>query len=346
MARVFRAPNGYFYLQFQGKRRSLKTKDRTVAKIAAANIERRAADPTYSAAHETTVEQALKAFIKRQEQRRKSPGTMKMHDAHIRHIARVLGAETPLVAIDSKAVDHYLATRDAEGAELSTQGKELSTIRGTLRLAARNGQFHRSLESVMPHGFEVNYVPIETHLTLTDFDKLLSVLTPERAAVCAFIVATAADWKSVHAARRLDFNLKAGTALIRGSKNPHRRRVIPILEVFRPLVEMCVKLMPFQAWGNVRRDLEVACRRAKVTKITPRDLRRSHGSILRQLGVEPHLISKMMGHIDARMVERVYGQLPPDSLAALMSDRLAEAVVAQRPTPKRRQKPAKARSVA
>lgn len=271
---------------------------------------------------------------------------MSMHDAHVRHIARVLGPELSLVQIDAAAVDRYLTTRDKEGAALSTQGKELSTLRGTLRHAARNGQFHRSLESVMPHGFEVNYVPLETHLTLSEFDRLLSMLEPHRAAVCAFIVATAADWKSVHAARRADVNLKAGTALIRGSKNPHRRRLIPILAPYRPLVEMSLKHMPFAPWNNVRRDIEVACRRAGLHRVTPRDLRRSHGSILRQMGVEPHLIAKMMGHMDGRMVERVYGQLPVDALSTILDERLEGAPVAPTPTPKVRRKSAKHRSSA
>jgi integrase len=271
---------------------------------------------------------------------------MKMHEAHAGHIARVLGKDTLLVQIDSVMIDRYFEQRDEEGAKLTTQGKELSTIRGTLRLAARNKQFHLSLESVLPHGFEVNYVPLETHLTLPEVDRLLRVLEPARAAVCAFIVATAADWKSVHAAKRIDVDLKHGMVLVRGSKNPARRRTIPILATFRPLLELAVKHMPFQPWDNVRRDLAVACRRARVTKVTPRDLRRSHASILRGIGIEPHLLSKMLGHVDSRMVERVYGQLPPDMLSALMSSRLDEAPIAKDPKPKAPRKPSKRRRAA
>jgi len=119
--------------------------------------------------------------------------------------------------------------------------------------------------------------------------------------------------------------LKAGHALIRGSKNEHRWRTIPIVPAFKSYAERAAKAIPFEPWINVRRDLEVACTRAGVgeptkrnpkrRKVTPRDLRRSHAMALRAQGVEPHLIGKMLGHADSRMVERVYGRLPRESLA-------------------------------
>lgn len=271
---------------------------------------------------------------------------MSMHELHAGHIARVLGPATLLAEIDSVKIDAYFKQRDDEGAAKSTQGKELSTLRGTLRLASRSGLFHRSLESVLPHGFEVKYVPRQTHLTLPEVKKLLAKLEPERAAVCAFIVATAADWKSVHAAKKGDLNLKANLVLVRGSKNARRWRTIPILKPFRQFAVQAAGFIPFEPWGNVRRDLEVACRRAKVTKITPRDLRRSHASILRGMGVEPQLLAKMLGHVDSRMVERVYGQLPVDALAALLTARLGAPGTESLPVPKRRRKTAKRRSAA
>src|SRR6187431_2076562 len=127
MGRIYRHKNGGYYFQFRGKRRSLKTKDREVAKLAAANIERRDADPTYAAAHEATLTEALQEFVTQQRRLRKAEGTLKMYGFHLGHLARVLGDETLLVEVDAKAVDKYLAKRDEEGAEPSTQGKELST---------------------------------------------------------------------------------------------------------------------------------------------------------------------------------------------------------------------------
>lgn len=328
MARVYRHKNGKYYFQFRGKRRSLKTTDREVAKLAAANIERRAADPTYAAAHEATLTEALQEFVAQQRRLRKAEGTLKMYGFHLGHLARVLGDDALLVEIDAKAVDRYLAKRDEEGASPSTQSKELSTLRGALRLAARQGRYHRSLDAVMPHNFKIKYTPGTRSLTLPQIESLVRVLSPRRAAVCAFIAATAADLNSVWLAERTDFRLakKKPEILVRGSKNRHRLRTIPVLQPFAGLAALAAAGVPFEPWGNVRRDLAIACLKAKVPRVTPRDLRRSHGMILRAMGVEPHLISKMMGHRDARMVELVYGQLPSDALGKLMRERTSKPV--------------------
>lgn len=333
MARVYKHKNGNYYHQFRGRRKSLRTDDKETARIAARNIERRAADPTYAAAHEATLGTALTEFVAQQKQRRKAEGTLKMYGFHLGHMARVLGEDTPLVEIDAKAVDRYLRQRDQEGAEPSTQGKEMSTLRGALRLAARQGTYHRSLDAVMPHNFKINYVPGTANLQLPQVHTLLNQLSPKRAAVCAFIVATGADWKSVGEAKRDDIDLHKGTVLVRGSKNRHRWRTIPILKPFGPLLELAAKSMPFEPWGNVRRDMAVACAAANLPRVTPRDLRRSHGMILRAMGVEPHLIGNMLGHADARMVEKVYGKLPPDALGSLMRERTEK-----RPTGRRARK--------
>lgn len=260
-----------------------------------------------------------------------------MYAFHVGHFARVLGEDLLMVEVDATAVDKYTKTRNLEGASLSTQGKELSTLRGALRLAARQGKYHRPLDAVMPHNFKIKYTPGTTALSLPDVDRLLAALTPRRAAVCAYIVATGADWKSVGLAKRSDVNLRKGEALVRGSKNVHRMRTIPILKPFRAYMARAAEAIPFAPWDNVRRDMAVACRAAGITKVTPRDLRRSHGSILRAMGIEPHLIGKMLGHADSRMVERIYGQLPPDALSKLMHERTGET--AKKPKKKARKAP-------
>ena len=233
----------------------------------------------------------------------------------------VLGQHTLLSRIDAEALDGYVRQRHEEGAAESTIYKECNTLAGGLKLARRHRKYPYALDEVMPTVCGAS-PPGKTHLVRAEVDKLLAVLTPKRAAVVAFIVATGADWRSVADAKAEDFDLKRRSILVRGTKNEKRWRTIPILEPFKDLAEIAVAAVPFEPWGSVRRDLAVACRKAKVTKITPRDLRRSHGSILRQMGIEPHLISKMLGHADSRMVERIYGQLPPEALGKLMAARL------------------------
>jgi integrase len=321
----------YWWFQFLGKRESTRCTDRKAAELAAREIERRRTDPTYRPTNHTTLSQALKKYVAAQTERGKAPGTLKMYDRHIRHIARVLGGNTLLASIEAPEIDRFTSTRLGEGAKRSSVGKELSTIRGTLKLARRHKEYPHPLDEVMPNGFGLDYKPGTAHLREPEVRKLLAALPPRRRAVVSFIVATGADWVSVELAQRGDVNLKAGTVLVRGTKNRHRHRTIPIAPGFHDLLAYAVRHLPFEPWGNVRRDLEVACRRAKVPRITPRDLRRTHGSILRQKGVEPHLIAKMLGHADSRMVEKVYGQLPPDALGDLLRERLTGTAESQTP---------------
>jgi hypothetical protein len=48
----------------------------------------------------------------------------------------------------------------------------------------------------------------------------------------------------------------------------------------------------------------------KIKPCSPNDLRRTCATWLRQDGAPPDLIAPVMGHVDTRMVERVYGRLP------------------------------------
>jgi len=330
MARLYKRGK-FWWFQFRGRRTSTKCTDKKAAELAARDIERRRTDPTYRPPDATTLSAALRRFVAQQTEREKADGTLKMYDRHVRHIARLLGGQSTLASIGAPEIDGYVTARLKEGTARTSVGKELSTIRGALKLARRLLQYPFALDEVMPSGFSLEYVPGTRHLREAEMRKLLAALTPKRRAVAAFIVATGADWHSVELACRPDVNLRAGTVKVRGTKTSDRRRTIPILGAFDDLVRFAVRHMPFEPWGNVRRDLEVACRRAGVPRVTPRDLRRTHGSILRQRGVEPHLIGKMLGHSDSRMVERVYGQIPADALGELIEDRLASTKSVQTP---------------
>ena len=324
MARLYKRGK-YWWYQFKGQRYSTRSTDKTAASLVAREIERRVADPTYRPPNHVTLEAAYDAFVEQQRDRGKAEGTMSMYERHIRHLARLLGASTMLPALGATEWDGYVSTRLKERAARTSIGKELSTVRGILKLARRRGQYPHALDEVMPTGFALEYVPGDRHLREPELRRLLAVLRPERRAVAAYIAATGADWQSVPLARRADVNLSAGTVRIHGSKTRHRNRTIPILSTFTDLVQYAAKHMPFRPWGNVRRDLAVACKAAGVPRVTPRDLRRTHGAILRHKGVEPHLIGKMLGHADSRMVERVYGPIPADALAAVVENRISTA---------------------
>ena len=319
MGKLYKRGKIWWY-QHRGERYSTQCTDKEAAHAESKNIERRIADPNYKAS-ERRLDDALDLYKQEQKKRGRAKGTLRMVEFHVTNLTRVLGASMRLVHLDSKAVDKYVDTRLKVRVKRTTIGKELTTLRGALRMAARRGEFPFPLETVMPYNFSQEYVPGKRALTLDQVFDLVRVLEPRRAAVVAFIVATGADWQSVALARADDLHDR--DVLVRGSKNPKRWRTIPVLEPFAVLAMLAVP--PFEPWGNVRRDLKVACKLAKVPYVTPRDLRRSHGMILRALGVEPHLIAGMLGHADSRMVEKVYGTLPADALAKLMHARLDAA---------------------
>lgn len=313
-----RGKSRIYWAQLHNERVSLHTTDTKAAEAAFRELQRQRADPNYRPADPTaTLGRALKTFADKQAERGRAEGTLSMYDQHTAHLARVLGEHTPLAEIEAKQVDHYLSTRHKEGAARTTQWKELCTLRGALKVARRHKIYPYPLDEVMPETFDGRESkPGTAHLLMPDVAKLLAALPEPRAAVVAYIVATAADWQSVALATNAD--VKADVVTVHGSKTKHRYRTVPILEPFRGLLERAVKSMPFAPWDSVRRDLEVACRRAGVLKVTPRDLRRSTGRILRAMGVEPSLIGPMLGHADSRMVEKVYGRLEPQELGALI----------------------------
>ena len=85
-----------------------------------------------------------------------------------------------------------------------------------------------------------------------------------------------------------------------GTKTVKSRRVVPIVGAGVQLLEYALRFAEgehgvlFRDWGNVRRDLEAACKRAGIAKVSPNDLRRTYATWLRQASVELHLIGAAM----------------------------------------------------
>lgn len=77
----------------------------------------------------------------------------------------------------------------------------------------------------------------------------------------------------------------------------------------------------FRFDGGFHTALERACNDEidPMPRCTPNDLRRTFAHWLRDQGVPIELIAPAMGHSDTRMVERVYGRIPTDVLAARMA---------------------------
>lgn len=325
-----------WYYDEQGRlqRRSTRSATREGAEAALAELERRARDPSYRASHSATLSRALEDLLaERRDVRKRAGGTLHMYRVKAGHLVRVLGDSRPLGTIGARDVDAYVTTRLEEGAARSTVSKELTTLRAALKLAKRYGAFPGDVAEVMPT-FSAEYKPRRRFLSPDEVSALLAQLEPDRAARVAFIVATAARWGESDRARRED--ITATSVRLRGTKTAGSAREVPILPdslaPMRRLLDHAKRHgggaagLLLRPWGNVRRDLHAACERAGLPPCSPNDLRRTMATWLRARGVAPQLIGAFLGHTDGRMVERVYGRLPPAELAAAMTGRRERTV--------------------
>jgi integrase len=255
----------------------------------------------------------------------RAEGTIHCLTVKGRALERLLVGESPLSSITAEVVDDYIAVRLKEGTERTTIGKELSTLRGALKLARRNGYECPPVDEVMPLNFSLKYRPKERALSEHEIGLLLGALDeyPKRRAVVAFLLATGATYPSeVQDVRPGDVDQKKWTVHLRGTKRTTRDRYVPVVSFMRPLLGIALPYIPFERWTNVRRDLHEACERAGIAKCSPNDLRRSVATLLRSKGVETSLIGVYLGHRDSRMVERVYGRISADRLGVLLKERL------------------------
>lgn len=311
--------------------------DKKAAEARARAWERDAADPAHATARDATLSQAvgffLQGFKERVDAGRRSQDTYDSYATKAGHLVRVFEhpdgvnyAPLPLAQFaTSDPVERYIARRRSEMVLDHTIDKELVVLSGALRVAKNKGLWHGDIAAVMPK-FSPQYEPRSRFLTRDELDRLMRALRPRRAAVVAYIAATGAEWAAVRDARRDDVAPDGDSVRVRGTKNKHRLRTVPIVsEDQRRLVAFALRhgggsdgalLSPWN--NNVHRDLTAACARARIPPCSPHDLRRTFASWMLRDGVPPHLIAKMMGHSTSRMVEVVYGQIRPDDLGELV----------------------------
>jgi integrase len=302
-------------------RRSTRCRDEKAAIAWRREFERRAADPAYFAAYEATIAEAILKFLEDRRRRGRAQATLDSYDQKARHIARVLGERTRLVYIEASSVDRYIGAREEENAHAHTIHKELVVLRGILKVAKRTKAYPHDIAAVMPVGFSPRYVPRTRHLTWDELYRLLDQLPRSRAAQVALVVALGPRLSEAKKLRRSDIDLKKRCVTIRGTKTEGAARTIPVPDIFLPLLDRALRDAPgkdvlVDKWSNARRGILRACKRAKIEPVTWNDLRRTFGSLLRQADVYNADIAKLMGHADTKMVDRVYGQTTPESLAA------------------------------
>lgn len=261
----------------------------------------------------------------------RAEGTLHCYKVKGAALERVLGREMPLSKITAKTVDAYISQRlrgdtEHDPVERATIYKELVALRGAMKLARRQGYACPAVDEVMPLDFSGQSKAKERALSEHEITLLLTALAryPKRQAIVAFLLATGATYPSelLQLRPKTDVQKDRWMVRLRGTKRQTRDRWVPIVPHARVWLEVAIPYLPFESWGNVRRDLHAACDAAGIPHCSPNDLRRSAASLLRAKGVEPHIIGVFLGHKDSRMAERVYGRVTPDQLAHLLEQRL------------------------
>lgn len=337
--RLFKRGRTYYvYIYENGRRiqRSTRCHDKQAAEAVARKLERDAADPDHARTRGATLSDAFGLLLRTREEEaragRRATATVTFYRSKAGHWIRVLehdraGQYRPflLAGLAPRHVDQYVSTRRAEQASEHTIHKEIVTLRVALKLAKRAEIWRGDVERLLPVAFAPAYKARERWLPPAEAQRLLAELLPDHAARVALILATSASWGESDRVERADIASDLSAVHLRGTKTATRDRVVPIVtDRQRALLRYALahaegkSARLFRAWSNVRHDLEAACRRAKIDRCSPNDLRRSFAHWMRAEHFPLELISPCMGHATTKMLELVYGKLSADELATLL----------------------------
>jgi integrase len=233
--KVGRVWHTWVWVKVSGKRvrikRSTGKRTKSAARLIARQLEEESADPARASAQATTLEDALDEVLQlRREQAKageRSSETADFFEKKSGVLVRVLGAEAPLATVSAALLDAYVSTRRREQVSDHSIYKELVVMRSALKLAKRRGRWFGDLAAVLP-ALSPRYEPRTRALTADELDKLLAELEADDAARAAFCVATGAELKATATAQRADV-AEAGKVQLRGTKNPARWRVVPLV---------------------------------------------------------------------------------------------------------------------
>ncbi len=233
---------------------------------------------------------------------------------------------------DSRASWAYIRWRRSSQVADASIKKELGTLRTALYLAQEQAQFTGNPALAIPASFTPATRAAERSPTREEFVALVPHLHADAAAITAFILATSAEWAALKRATRADLPARLSPPLsvhVRGSKTDDRDRTVPIVTdeqvaLLRFVAEHAggagEKL--FSGLANYNRALSAACEAAGVESASANDFRHAAGQWLIDLGTPIELVSRVMGHADTRITERVYARVKQDQVGDRMLDAL------------------------
>lgn len=198
-----------------------------------------------------------------------------------------------------------------------TISKELGVLRQALRLLRKHDLYPGDPASIWPEALRAVYTPRDRWLTVDEYRVLLEHVGVHRRRYVQLYTQTGLRLSELHQCERDGDSLRVRQTKGTGSGESERVRVVPLSpEAVEVLDETP---LPWRPWGKIQRDLASACRRARIDRTSPNDLRRTFASWLCQAGVPELTVVRLMGHGDSTMIRRVYAQLAPETLAAAVA---------------------------
>lgn len=310
----------WYALVYDGRRyREISTRctAREAAQKVADDRERDLVDPGARAAREATFGAAVAMKIDNDVTRcakgEISESTLQFYRDKVDRLLGYFGADRLLATIGEGDGERYAAHRLDEGVGRHTVTKELTALRQVLRQAKRRKEWNGDIDEVMPELWKVGYVARKRSLTEEEADALLARLQPwQRAWVCLALVigGRASEVERVTLADVTPWKIR-----VRGTKTEDSDATLPILPH--------VMRYWFEAWawleqhGRVKRwrdshrwrDLNKACERAGLERVTANDFRRTAATWIRVRTGDGQLAGLFLRHVDSTMVDRVYARL-------------------------------------
>jgi integrase len=240
-----------------------------------------------------------------------------MYETKAGHLIRLLGRDTDVNRLRLEDIVDYVQARRAETAHQHTIHKELLALYGALRLAKKQKRFRFEVDDLKIDGWESGYVPGDRFLSEAEYVKLEQSLAPKRRLRLRFHVLTGANLGESEKVSREHVDFERRVLTLPGTKTKYRHREIPFsaLPELERLLHELVDSLPeeqeqlFEPWGNMRRDLTLACERIGIASVNTNDLRRTFCSWLAQRGVPVIVAAHLMGHGSTKMVETVYARI-------------------------------------
>jgi integrase len=298
---------------------STRCTDQQAAKQVQRDVERRRAahDP---AAQPLGLEHAINDAIAHRERLGRAVNTLKNWRQSGGHLCRILGHETDTHALDLVGLESYYDRRRKERASPHTIALELRILRAALAHAQKRSGYRGSIEAIWPSDLVRDvYRPRDRWLTPTEYRTLWLAIPAERRDYLTAYVYTGARRRELGAIMPSDVYLIRDEMRIPGTKTKRADRVVPLHAELRPIVERrlasCGDGPVWPEWTMVTHDLVRATSRSNMPHVVCTDFRRTFCSWLAQAGVPMLATARLMGHGSTKMIERVYAQLAPQTLA-------------------------------